>query len=83
MTAVSSQPSHSDELGVSLTLSDTASAVVVCTARDDPAVRHPVEADAGATAHVLRLSGMLTESTYDCVAAATCPASAPRPRRSR
>jgi len=76
LTAESSQPYHSNELVVAVTTSTSASVAVACRLRADPDEVHLVEGAAAATSHELRLAGLLWEETYDCQAAAVCPASA-------
>jgi hypothetical protein len=71
-----SQPHHANELTVAVTVSDAASVAVACQLRDDPAEVHLAEGVAPAEAHELRLAGLLADQTYDCVAAAVCPATA-------
>lgn len=70
------QPWHANELEVALTLSAPATAAVRCALADDPAEVHLAEATPAGTAHTLRLSGLLADADYECLAAAVCPATA-------
>jgi hypothetical protein len=71
-----SQPWHENELRIDLTASKAAAVAVACTLRDDPAEVHLIEDATSAKSHELRIGGLLADSDYDCVAAATCPATA-------
>lgn len=66
-------PWTSHEVEVSVTLSEAASVAVACTLRSDPTEVHLVEEDVPGTDATLRISGLLANETYDCVANAVCP----------
>ncbi len=68
---------HEAQLTVDLTL--PAAVAVACTLDGDPSEVHLVEGPEEATQHVLRLSGLLQASTYQCVAAPVCPSSLEAP----
>ncbi|MEN0068282.1 MAG: aryl-sulfate sulfotransferase [Myxococcota bacterium] len=69
------QPWQENEALVTVRLSNPARVAVVCTHPDDPEERHLVESDGALQTHELRLAGLLADTTYDCRAAAVCPAS--------
>ena len=67
------QPLNPNEAQVSITLSTEATVAVACTAASDPSEVHLIEGTSASTGHTLRLSGLLGDTTYDCVAAPVCP----------
>ena len=74
------QPYHENEIALSVTLSHPAAASVACVLASDPAEIHLAEAAAEASAHELRLAGLLADATYDCVVGAACGAQIASPR---
>jgi len=60
-----------------LSLDEPATTAVRCTAEVDPADELLWESTRPRSAHTLRLGGLVAERRYRCVAAATCPPSAP------
>ncbi|MBX2801311.1 MAG: aryl-sulfate sulfotransferase [Myxococcales bacterium] len=63
------------EVEISTQLTAPAPVAVACTLASDPEEVHLVEATDPATSHQLRLSGLLANSDYDCVAAPSCQGS--------
>ena len=59
--------------GRASSLSAKASVAVACTLRSEPTEVHLMEDVAVGKNHTLRIGGLLADSDYDCVAAATCP----------
>ncbi|MBA2321287.1 MAG: aryl-sulfate sulfotransferase [Deltaproteobacteria bacterium] len=73
VSATVTQPWHENEARLDVVLSQSATVAVQCALSDDPTEIHLAESGIADTAHMLRLSGLLAEHTYDCLAAPVCP----------
>lgn len=60
------QPWQENELSIEVALEVPGTAAVVCRSQDDLSEAHLVESDTVATAHSLRLAGLLADHVYVC-----------------
>lgn len=76
LSAVATTPWTAHEIQVDVTLSAAADVAVRCTLDTNPAEVHLAESSGPATAHTLRMPGLLADAGYTCAAAAVCPQAA-------